>query len=548
MMMQKSMGLSVEQIDKISAVVLSKTGLYYPKSRWSDLEKAIKGAMDEFYCSNAEYDFSNRDAFIDRLIHASLLPCEEDVLIQHLTIGETFFFRDNNLFQVLENRILPWKIKHQKTFFRDKSPALNIWSAGCCSGEEPYSIAILLDRIIKKNSLYNAEIFATDINKKFLKKAETGIYTRWSFRNTPDDVIKQYFIEKEKNRFELCSDIRRKVVFKQLNLTSSPWVEPFNQPMKFDLILFRNVLMYFDTKTISKTISRLYNCLTDDGWLVVSPSEAAFVNHKGLSPVYFPGVIMYRKGEERKKIFPLKSSLPLKNARPLKPDFSLKRSTDKRLNKGSINLTQSVTEEDIDNFSEPVFDSKRLHYALDLYKAHKYKECEQYLIQRLDAINSSPGHVSSGSAVLNDLSSVPFVKNGQSLNVLLPKAMNLLVRVKANLGKLEEALDICIKTVHLEKLNPDHRYLLSTIYNGLNENENENENEKKALDQTLYLDPDYVLAHIQLGNIAAKQLKSDLSKRHMRLAKQILDSMNPEDVISGSDDLTAKEVLNLISV
>src|SRR5690606_353563 len=122
-----------------------------------------------------------------------------EILARHLTIGETYFFRDQRHLEVLEEYVFP---KLLRSCLADQRP-LRIWSAGCCTGEEPYSIAMLLDRIIPQGGQWNATILASDINRSFLQKAAEGVYGEWSFRDTPAWARKQYFKRRKDGRFEL---------------------------------------------------------------------------------------------------------------------------------------------------------------------------------------------------------------------------------------------------------------------------------------------------------------------------------------------------------
>ncbi|NOX35145.1 MAG: hypothetical protein GXP56_15700 [Deltaproteobacteria bacterium] len=490
------MSLLKKKYSEISRFILSGTGLFFPEARRGDLEKGLQAAAREL-------GFKDLDQFAGRLLSNSVTGHEMDVIVEHLTIGESFFFRDQNLFQVLKNNIFFFKTAREPA----GKHFLTIWSAGCCSGEEPYSISMVLDQMKKTDDTLDAVIFATDINKHFLKKAKTGMYTRWSFRNTPDDIVREYFIQKKANRFELSQHIRSCVIFRQLNLKQPVWPEPFNRPGAFDLILFRNVLMYFDSHTISAVIKRFHNSLAPGGWLVVSPSETPFVDHPGLTSVAFPGVVLHRKGESGKEnvlsdnsAFSQKGSHP---SRGMMPPFPCRREPDKKEKK-----------------KEKDFGPSLLQHALDLYEKGRFKDCEYLVGKSLSAL-----------------------ENKAFPRLLQARAYHLMAKAQANLGRLEPALGHCRNAADLEKLNPDHRYLLATIYASLDDRENE----KKSLDQVLFLDPDHILAHVQLGGLARKQARDDLFEKHLGIAKKMLQKEPPDDIITGSDGMTVRELLNLIA-
>jgi chemotaxis protein methyltransferase CheR len=170
---------------QLSEYIAASMGLYYPPERWYDLSTRITLAAQEFgYLDAAEC--------IQWLVSAPINNRQIEILAHHLTIGETFFFRDKNVFQALKEEILP------ALFFscRKAGRALTIWSAGCCTGEEPYSLAILLTELFPHLHAQQVNIIATDINSSFLKKAAAGSYNEWSFREMPLTLKEKYFNKK----------------------------------------------------------------------------------------------------------------------------------------------------------------------------------------------------------------------------------------------------------------------------------------------------------------------------------------------------------------
>ena len=145
-------------------------------------------------------------------------PAQIRILASHLTVGETYFFRERASFQALEERILPELIA--KRLGRDRR--LRIWSAGCCTGEEPYSIAISLDKILPDSRGWDVSLLATDINQDYLKKAKEAVYGEWSFRDHADASLESYFTKVRGSRDRLVPRIRRRVTFQSLNLAEDP--------------------------------------------------------------------------------------------------------------------------------------------------------------------------------------------------------------------------------------------------------------------------------------------------------------------------------------
>lgn len=204
------------------------------------------------------------------------------------SVGETYFFRDPEAFALLEMQILPRLFESR----RGSRQSLRIWSAGCATGEEAYSIAILVHRMLKNPSGWNISIAGTDVNPEFLGKAEKAIYGEWSFRGVAPFLQETYFRRKGK-QYELVPEIRRMVRFSKLNLLDGEYpVGPI------DVILCRNVIMYFDADLVEPVLKRLSACLASDGVLMVGLSEGFSVPRAVFAPLFLPAAAFQRKRTE----------------------------------------------------------------------------------------------------------------------------------------------------------------------------------------------------------------------------------------------------------
>jgi len=188
--------------------VASHLGLYFPGERWPELQRAVCGAAQE--CGR-QHDL---DRYIDGLLSPSLTQEQLEVLASHLTIGETYFFRENRSLEILEERIVPELIRAHVGL----SAPIRIWSAGCATGEEPCSVAIVLNKLLAGLKDRNVEILATDLNTKSLQKACMGTDGEWSFRGTPHWVRHTYFEAGKEGRCTIVPAIKKMVRFAQLNL------------------------------------------------------------------------------------------------------------------------------------------------------------------------------------------------------------------------------------------------------------------------------------------------------------------------------------------
>jgi len=216
-------------------------------------------------------------------------PKEWDTLVELITVNETYFFREENLLEEFRKVILPQ--------YKDRTPnnPLRIWCSACSSGEEPYTLAIL----IEETGLFEAgaiEIIASDINKKVLEKARRGLYNKksFSFRTMPKGILDRYFISLE-DEYKVRDSIRDMVDFRCLNLLDANIAEKIG---KVDIILCRNVLIYFDKKAIIKVINSLYDALKDGGYLLLGHAETITGMNTGFETIYAPSTFYYRKGEK----------------------------------------------------------------------------------------------------------------------------------------------------------------------------------------------------------------------------------------------------------
>ncbi|HEU4721642.1 MAG TPA: protein-glutamate O-methyltransferase CheR, partial [Gemmatimonadaceae bacterium] len=185
-----------------------------------------------------------------------------EALVAELTVGETYFFREPEQLRFIRDSVLPALAS------RKGDGAVHVWSAGCATGEEPYSIAILLHEL---GLMPRASIVGTDISRERLAIAARGRYGAWSLRGVPSDVVRRHFDERD-GRLTLKADRRRPVRFTPLNLAAAVCA-PGVTHGTMDLVLCRNVLIYFDRPTIERVARLLLGSLSEDGWLFLGASD-----------------------------------------------------------------------------------------------------------------------------------------------------------------------------------------------------------------------------------------------------------------------------------
>ena len=191
-------------------------------------------------------------------------------MIDAITTNETRFFRDPRQFEFLEQRAIPrWREEAQQGA---RQKTIRLWSAGCSSGEEPYSLAMLLARHLPAEQGWNVTILATDISTRMLTQARTGIYNVMKSPDVPEPLLRDYMlkgIDKQEGQMKVMPEIQAMVDFERLNLTQGPYPPGGH----FDVILCRNVLIYFDLESKQKTVEHLLHCLVCNGLLFVGQAE-----------------------------------------------------------------------------------------------------------------------------------------------------------------------------------------------------------------------------------------------------------------------------------
>lgn len=205
------------------------------------------------------------DALAELMRQGSRHDIERDV-IEAMTTNETLFFRDKAPFEALRNHILPELLKA-----RAATQRLRIWSAAASSGQEAYSIAMILDQMRSSLLGWTIEILGTDISTAMIAKAKGGVFSQFEVqRGLPVKLLLDYF-RKEGDQWHLDDRIKRMVEFRPLNL-----LRDFTPLGRFDLILCRNVLIYFDVTTRIDVLERMHQRLASDGVMMLGAAETTF--------------------------------------------------------------------------------------------------------------------------------------------------------------------------------------------------------------------------------------------------------------------------------
>ncbi|MBN2471279.1 MAG: tetratricopeptide repeat protein [Anaerolineae bacterium] len=267
-------------------LLLTHTGLDFPPQRRTDLNawlwraiEMIQDALRYQTATNGSIAPVSLEALYDLLIAGS--PLHWEMVIDAVTVGETHFFRNIAQFEVLRDHVFgPLLIARREAH----DPRLNIWSAGCASGEEPYSIAMLLYEMVPDLHEWQLTLTGTDINRRLIEQAQQGVYRDWSFREEYALYAQKAYFAAEKNRYILKDVIRRMVDFEVRSLLDCCRERP-DRALRYDVIFCRNVVLYFGGQMRRWIFQRMYEMLQPGGWL--------FVGHADPPPPHFAAFEVY---------------------------------------------------------------------------------------------------------------------------------------------------------------------------------------------------------------------------------------------------------------
>lgn len=278
------MRISKKEIEKIRKLIYRKTGIYYDDSRIHILRKRVQNRINK--TSPTSFDAYYRTLVIN-------INNEIDYLIEELTVNESYFFREYNLWKNFSEKILPLVLKTKR---QGGNYNLKLWSAGCATGEEAYTLSIVLREMIKDFEKWKIYILASDIDRQVLEYAKRAIYSERAIKDTPFIYLHRYFFSREGNKWQLNWIIKNMVDFQLINLFDSTLM---GLQKNFDFIFCRNVLIYFDRQSIQKVINFFYDSLNPGGYIFLGASEFlnTMIEDNKFEFVKFDDFICYKKPE-----------------------------------------------------------------------------------------------------------------------------------------------------------------------------------------------------------------------------------------------------------
>jgi chemotaxis protein methyltransferase CheR len=428
-------------------------------------------------------------------------------LIGLLTTGESYFFRDKDQLSLIQNRILPELIKH-----REKDRSLRIWSAGCSTGEEPYSIAIILNELLMDYKNWNLLILGTDVNEESIRKAEEGVYTPWSFRMLDTHLQRRYF-KRQKETWKLDKEIQKMVKFSQCNLVKDTFPSWSSEIHNMDIILCRNVLIYFTPETISSVVEKFADTLNDGGYLITGHGELQTQALKRFKTKVSDEQVVYQKVSD---LVSWSGGSRAKGERKI-PDSLV----------GVAEATYRIRTKE-KNTKKATIDMKKSEVEIS---ATRNVQCGDRRSE-LSRVHSDIERANYTGAIEKTRSILKETPNNFEANLLMAQAYS-------NKGEYDKAVQSCRKAIDIEPTSPHPYFLLAQIV----EATGRNDEAKDLLKKAIYLKPDFVAPYLELGKLYAKEEDTKRSMKMFSSAIDLLKALPPETSIAPYRDITAGEML-----
>jgi len=267
--------ISDELFAQVGKLITERYGIKMPPDKKIMFQARLQKRLHDL-------NIQSFDEYVSMLFDNGKTTPEFELLADFISTNKTEFFREKDHFQQLSELALPACLKNIKFSFREK---LEIWSAGCSSGQEAYSIAIQVEEFIRTSGIrFNYSVLATDISQRMLKQAKEAIYPMAQVDGMPMELKKRYLLKsknKEENKIRITKEIRGKIAVAYLNLMNNEY--PFK--LRFDIIFLRNTLIYFEPQTQAQVLARVLDCLKPGGYLFIGHSESLINLHLPIKPV-----------------------------------------------------------------------------------------------------------------------------------------------------------------------------------------------------------------------------------------------------------------------
>ncbi|EPR37307.1 MCP methyltransferase, CheR-type [Desulfovibrio sp. X2] len=278
----KELRIEAEEFTQLRDYIYDKSGIYIADNRKYLLENRLANRLKNLNLKNfGEYYYY--------LQYDPGRQQELNKLFEAVTTNETSFYRNPPQIKVFQEKVLTDLLAS----IAAKGPkVLRIWSAGCSTGEEPYTLGIILHEVLKGEiGQWNIRITANDLSEAVLLSARRGVYTEYSLRTTPREIVSRYFTP-EGGKFKIVPEVKQLVSFGQINLSDKTQCKRLERS---HAVFCRNVIIYFDDDVKKRVMGSFYDNLLPGGYLLIGHSESLHNITRAFKPIHHPGAIIYRK-------------------------------------------------------------------------------------------------------------------------------------------------------------------------------------------------------------------------------------------------------------
>ncbi|HEX8832917.1 MAG TPA: CheR family methyltransferase [Abditibacteriaceae bacterium] len=435
-----------------------------------------------------------------------------------LTNQESYFFRDLGQFQLLRERVLPELIEKNRD-----SRSLRVWSAGCSTGEEPYSLAILIDQLLPLRADWNVTVIGTDLSEFALDKARRGVYGSWSFRTLDRQIQERYFHPRQQH-FEIEPRIHQSVTFRHNNLLQDPFPDKSCGLFDMDLIVCRNVFIYFKRDAVAAVIRKFGQTLREGGYLLAGHAELHDTPLGNLKVRSFPQTVIYQRVPESRRT----------------------NDTSEPQNQfGRAGVVKSARETERSRIAPVVrpasappsrpqraVESKApLHRAAEKILAPATPEMPVAERARLALLKSGP------DAALSILEAL-LVVEPPSFAVLCVAA-----QAHANAGRYDLARSLCVRATKINGFASTPHFVMARIA----EEEGDTDTAKELLRKVIYLSPNFVAPYLELSAIYGAEGDETRAGKMRETARDLLtghslDDAAPADPLLAEPPLPVREL------
>ncbi|MCM0756152.1 protein-glutamate O-methyltransferase CheR [Desulfovibrio aminophilus] len=278
----KELKVTDAEFGQLRDFIYAQCGIYVADNRKYLLENRLANRLKQLNLKNfseyyyyLQYDAGRRE--------------ELNRLFEVITTNETSFYRNPPQLQVFQEQILTDVLDSLRKSGQKK---LRIWSAGCSTGEEPYTLAMIIADVLKGElPTWDVRITANDLSERVLESARRGVYNEYTLRSTPKDVLARHFV-KQDSFYAVRPELKKLILYHQINLSDAAQIKRVERSQ---IVFCRNVIIYFDDEMKKKVIGAFYDNLLPGGYLIIGHSESLHNISRAFKPIHYPGAIIYKK-------------------------------------------------------------------------------------------------------------------------------------------------------------------------------------------------------------------------------------------------------------